>query len=95
MSTIFISAGILIHPLLSILVHSTTGIKSWSLVKYLNRLREILVGWIMAQMCIIKEYHLDDELKIALEDLESVESKNEELKENVKVANECVQKPRE
>lgn len=37
---------------------------------------------------------MDEDLKKALEDLESVESENEELKENVKIANECVQKLR-
>lgn len=38
---------------------------------------------------------MDEDLKIALEDLESVESENEELNEKVKVANECVQNLRE
>lgn len=33
-------------------------------------------------------------MKKTIEDLESVESKNEELKENINEANECIKKPR-
>lgn len=42
-----------------------------------------------------REFQFGEELQIALEDIESVESKNEDLKQNVKVANECLQKLRE
>lgn len=38
---------------------------------------------------------LDEDLQTTLEDLESVESENEESKENVKVENECLQNLRE
>lgn len=41
------------------------------------------------------EYYLDEALKTTLEDLESVEFQNEDLKENVKVANECMKKLRD
>lgn len=49
----------------------------------------------MAAKHMTKEYHLDKELKITLEELESVELENEELKENIREANECVIKLRE
>lgn len=39
-----------------------------------------------------KYYHLDEELQTALEDLESVVSENEELKENIRQTNEFVMK---
>lgn len=42
----------------------------------------------MTPMCMAREFQLDEDLKTTLEDLESVESENEELKENVKIANE-------
>lgn len=42
-----------------------------------------------------KDFMMDEDLKMALEDLESVESENKELKENLKIENECVQKLRE
>lgn len=46
-------------------------------------------------MSLIKELHLDEELRTTLEELDSVESENEELKENIKVVNDCVVKLRE
>lgn len=49
----------------------------------------------MAPLDMTGEYYLDEALKTTLEDLESVEFENEDLKENVKVANECMKKLRD
>lgn len=71
------------NPPLSIPIHSTNstiGIRAWTLAWKLNHLKKIIICLIMALMGVTKEYHLDDELLIALEDMKSVELDNEGLK---------------
>lgn len=41
------------------------------------------------------DYYLDEEFKTTLEDFENVESKTEDLKKHVQVANECVKNLRD